>query len=441
MLGLLFALLAVGCQNDDTYTFAEEESLDNSLLNIINERLGSAELLVLPNNDYTRIPSDPKNKITLEKVRLGKFLFHETGLALAPKQEESKGTYSCASCHHAKAGFQSGLKQGIGEGGIGFGLFGENRVVNATYDLFNIDVQPLRSPTILNTAYQDVMLWNGQFGGTKSNIGTASEWTEGTPKENNHLGFEGVETQAIAGLGVHRLVIDSDMIISNHTYKDLFDQAFAEVIHSERYSKLNGALAIAAYERTVVASEAPFQKWLRGDTNAMSDTSKKGAVLFFGKGECYTCHSGPGLNGMDFHALGMSDFREDEIIGSVTENDKKGRGGFTKNPEDDYKFKTPTLYNLKGLQFLGHGGSFNSIEEIIAYKNEGTPQNTDVPNSNLSPLFIPLGLTEEEISQLVFFIEEGLYDNNLNRFVPESLPTEQCFPNSDAQSKIDMGCD
>ena len=303
-----------------------------------------------------------------------------------------------------------------------------------------IDVQPIRSPTILNTAFQDVMLWNGQFGGTKTNVGTESEWTEGTPKATNLLGFEGIETQAIAGSDVHRLKINPEMILANETYKSLFDEAYPNIPTEERYTKLYGALAIAAYERTVVASEAPFQKWLQGDDLALDETEKQGAMLFFGKGKCYTCHSGPGLNGMEFHALGMNDLSGNDVHGTVDEGTKKGRGGFTKNPEDDYAFKTPTLYNLKDVNFLGHGGSFTSVKEIIKYKNAAVPENIEVPQNKLSNQFKPLGLTDTEVDQLTAFVANGLYDDNLERYVPEALPTGECFPNADAKSKEDMSC-
>ena len=284
------------------------------------------------------------------------------------------------------------------------------------------------------------MLWNGQFGGTKTNEGTEAQWTVDTPKEKNTLGFEGVETQAIAGMGVHRLKVNSKLI-ENGPYKKLFDDAFGDVNIQERYSQINAALAIATYERTVVASEAPFQKWLNGDQDAMSSAEKQGAILFFGKGKCYSCHSGPGLNGMDFHALGMNDMAGTNMVGEVDMPTKKGRGGFTKNTDDDYKFKTPTLYNLRELQFLGHGGSFSSVNQIIEYKNVAVAENSEVPAGQLSEQFVPLQMTEEEIDQLTVFVENGLYDNQLSRYVPESLPTGNCFPNADPKSKEDMGCD
>ena len=438
LLSWLFFTFSCSKEKDEYVDISFEQ---NELAIQINKVSSTEILQLVRDNSLATIPQDPKNPITQAKIDLGKLLFHETGLALNPKKSEGMNTYSCASCHQAKAGFQSGIKQGIGEGGSGFGLFGESRIINPNYDDTTIDVQPIRSPTILNVAFQDVMLWNGQFGGTKTNANTKAQWTAGTPKETNNLGFEGVETQAIAGSDVHRLKFSPEIIQNNQTYKELFDAAYPNIPLEERYSKVYGALAIAAFERTVVASEAPFQKWLQGEKDALTETQKQGAALFFGKGKCYTCHSGPGLNGMEFHALGMNDLEGSDIHGVVDDATKKGRGGFTKNPDDNYKFKTPTLYNLKDVKFLGHGGSFTSVKEIIEYKNLGIPQNSEVPQNRISEQFVPLGLTNEEVEQLTAFVEDGLYDDNLERYVPETLPSGQCFPVADTQAREDMGCD
>jgi len=435
---MVFAYLSSSCATDqDDYV---QTPLQSSLEKQIIELFGSKESLILPaSNDYNIIPNDAKNSITKAKVELGKLLFHETFLGKNPKMDESMNSYSCASCHHAAAGFQSGLLQGIGEGGIGFGLRGEGRVKSSSYLERDLDVQPIKSPSILNVAYQDVMLWNGQFGAVGSNAGTEANWTVGTPKENNSLGFEGVETQAIAGIGVHRQLIDEDFIKSS-SYKALFDVAFPNDTEDNCYTKLNAALAIAAYERTVLSNEAPFQSWLNGDDFAMSDDELQGARLFFDKGQCYTCHSGPGLNGMEFHALGMNDLAGENVLTVIDEATKKGRGGFTGNSEDDYKFKTPQLYNLKDVDFYGHGGSFTSVRDIISYKNEAAHENSDVSSNKLSSLFHPLNLTDEEVDLITLFVENSLYDPNLKRYQPVSLPSGNCFPNADSQSSIDMGC-
>ena len=164
-------------------------------------------------------------------------------------------------------------------------------------------------------------------------------------------------------------------------------QAFPSVDASQRYTKLNGALAIAAYERTLLPNQAPFQQWLNGNSSAMNEQETEGALLFFDDAQCFSCHSGPALNGMDFHALAMKDLAGDDVLTVIDDATKRGRGGFTNNPEDDYKFKTPQLYNLKDVTFYGHGGSFQSIEDVIRYKNDAVAENQEVPTGQVSPMF------------------------------------------------------
>ncbi|MFK7780941.1 cytochrome-c peroxidase [Psychroserpens sp.] len=439
ILAMAFMILFSSCaSDDDDYRSIPAQ---NILESRIAELYGSNAALIQPlATDYSLIPNDENNPITQAKVILGKLLFHETGLAMNPNVDDGMHTYSCASCHHAKAGFQSGILQGIGEGGMGFGITGEGRFKNSLYLEEDLDVQPIRTPTALNVAYQDVMLWNGQFGATGTNEGTEANWTVGTPKEVNNLGFEGVETQAIAGLEVHRLLIDEDFIL-NSDYKDLFDEAFSNVDVSERYSKLNAGLAIAAYERTLLPNQAPFQQWLNGNTNAMNEEETFGAILFFGVANCYSCHSGPALNGMDFYALGMNDLAGENIMTTIDDATKRGRGGFTGNAEDDYKFKTPQLYNLKDVTFFGHGGSFQTIKDVISYKNNAIAENQNVPVSQIPEMFTPLNLDDAQVDAITAFIENALYDSNLQRYVPSELPSGNCFPNADTVSSQDMGCD
>jgi len=370
------------------------------LMNNSSEGIGYDYYLLPKSNNYASIPQDPKNPITREKVELGKLLFHETKLAIEPKYPEGKFTYSCSSCHHSKAGFQPGKRQGIADGGIGFGFMGEDRTNNPIYPEDSLDVQPIKAPSTINSAYQQVVFWNGQFGATGPNTGTQSQWTSGTLKERNFLGFEGVETQAIAGLEGHRMNLDTSFI-NNSDYKSLFDRAFPNVPESERYTRITAGLAIAAYERTLLSNEGPFQEYLHGNHSAVTANQKSGAILFFGKAGCVKCHNGPALNNMEFQALGLNDLEGADILGpGPDEATQKGRGGFTGNSDDDYKFKVPQLYSLRYSNSYGHGSSFASIKEIIKYKNMGVKENMNVPDNQLSNLFVPLHLTDAEVDQL-----------------------------------------
>lgn len=438
----------MSCQTDpvDPIDPVDPSVLDMELeeaLKTASDGVGKSHFILPASDDFSAIPQDPKNPLTAEKVALGRLLFHETGLADNPMQSISEGKYSCASCHFASAGFQAGRFQGLSEGGIGFGVNGEGRRRNNLYTEEELDVQPVRSPSAMNGAYQINTLWNGQFGGTGLNIGTEDSWTEGTPKAVNVLGFEGLETQAIAGLDVHRLVSNRELV-EDLGYKSMFDAAFSDVAEEDRYSEVQAGLAIAAYERTILANEAPFQKWLNGEIGALSQQEKQGAVLFFDKGQCATCHNGPALNAMEFHALGMNDLfdcPEETFKAGPELSDHKGRGGFTGREEDDFKFKVPQLYNLADSPFYGHGSSFRTVAAVLRYKNEALAENSRVPETQLAAGFQPLGLTPSEIDDITVFLERSLRDPNLERYEPTSLLSGNCFPNNDALSREDLGCD
>ncbi len=433
----LVSTVALSC-TDNSIT---KTTLSNDLILAINkaESQGVNGLIMPESNKLFAIPADPKNPISKAKVALGQLLFHETSLGIQPKNMINYQTYSCASCHSASAGFQSGMKQGIGEGGEGYGSKGEGRHINTSCKVQQLDVQPIRSPSAMNGAYQEITLWNGQFGATGENRGTENRWLKGDPVSNNNLGYEGLETQAIAGFSVHRLGIDT-ATLQSEPYKSMFAAAFPDVPEQQRYSVQFIGLAIAAYERTLLSNKAPFQKWLKGDYAALTDRQIQGALVFFGKGQCYSCHKGPALNSMAFYALGLNDLNGAEVMGSVPFDVKLGRGGFTGKVEDQYKFKVPQLYNLKDVQFFGHGASMGSVREIIEYKNKAASENANVPPDQLADEFYPLQMSDEEISALVDFVENGLYDPDLERYEPTELPSGFCFPNNDSLSRIQRGC-
>jgi len=389
--------------------------------------------------DFGSIPQDPKNPITGEKVDLGRLLFHETALGAKPELEIGAGTYSCATCHHAGAGFQAGIAQGIGEGGSGFGEAGQGRAVSAAYDAEQIDVQPIRSPSALNVAYQENMTWSGQLGATGANKGTKYAWMGA--RAFNRLGYEGVETQAMAALQTHRL--DVGRLVSRYTlYKELFDRAFPDLPEKRRYTRVTAALAIAAYERTLLSNRSSFQRWLRGERPAMSAREKQGAILFFGKAGCVECHTGPALTSMRFEAIGMKDLWEHpEALNATADSvHNEGRGGFTDRAEEMYRFKVPQLYNLADAGLYGHGASFTDLRDVVAYKNAATPENERVPAHLLSDHFTPLGLTESEVDLLTEFLASGLHDPDLGRYVPGTVLSGSCFPNNDPASRRELGC-
>lgn len=457
LLGIIFVI--TGCsgggdgQGETILAPVVETAPDGSILEdllTVSSPTQSKDFYLLPaSDDFNNIPQDPLNPLTKAKVDAGKLIFHDPAFATEGVALRAK-TWSCATCHHARAGFKSGLIQGMGEGGEGFGLKGETRAWHdpetGTQDA---DVQPVTSPTVLNVAYQDVMLWNGALGNASNgiiNVGIDPDrlMTEGTPKEANREGLSGIETQAIAGTGVHRILGFPPELESTDYYQMLLD-AFPEFSRDE----LNKAStrAIAAFERTILANKAPFQQWLRGDESAMSAKEISGAEVFFGEGGCVACHQGPALSSpvgatedQVFFAVGFSDLDVNEVIGEIADGVRLGRGGLTGNSADNYKFKVPQLYNLVDISVFGHGGSFSSVREVVEYKNNGVAQN-DASITNLDYRFVPLNLSSTQIDDLVEFLEVSLRDPDLMRYEPQSLPSGLCVINNDTTSRADLGCD
>ena len=438
ILGLIVVLNA--CTKDRMPTLVE---LDNQLENSIQGKSpnGTLDFYVLPNeNDLHLIPQDPKNPLTPQKVELGKLMYHDKGLGQDPMKEAGRGTYSCASCHVSEAGFRPGNFQGIADGGVNFGIGGEDRVKNTLYSDDELDVQSARPLSMVNVAYVSNTFWNGQFGGGNVNEGTEDVWDLRDDTELNHLGFEGIETQNMDGLIAHRITINKELL-DEYGYTFLFDQVFADVPVEERYTITTASLAFSAYIRTILANRAPFQDWLKGDREALGYEEKKGAILFFEKAQCIQCHYNQNLGSAEFHALGVTDM--DQIPSYNTSPDDRrnlGRGGFTLQPEDNYRFKVPGIYNLQGANFYFHGASKTSIRDLVEYKNAAQSENSRVPQDLISSKFKPIGLTEEEKNHLIAFLENGLQDRDLKRYVPTSVLSGNCFPNADEASQLDLGC-
>ncbi len=437
------AIFYLGCTHD--YVADLDLDLTNSLNT--NSKTGSYQGYIMPSStDYASLPNqDPKNPVTAEKVALGKMLFFETGIGLEPKYPVSKQAYSCSSCHIPERSFTAGRFQGIADGAVGFGISGEKRKKNPYYDGSEVDAQGARPLPVINTTYVTNALWAGTFGSFGVNTGTESVWSQDTLVEINYKGLMGLEANNERALIVHRQLINKQ-ITDSLGYTAMFDEAFPEIPESERYTRQTAAFAIAAYFRTILTNEAPFQNWLKGDVTAMTEQQKRGAILFFGKAGCVSCHNSPSLNSDPhlFFSLGVNNhYQTGYSVFRTDRHDKRnlGRGGFTGREEDMNQFKVPQLYNLKDFGFYFHGASKTSLKDVVEYFNNGIPENKDIPGTQITPLFRPLHMTQDEMDDLTEFLTNGLYDPNMLRYKPELTMSGNCFPNNDLQSRMDMGCE
>jgi cytochrome c peroxidase len=148
------------------------------------------------------------------------------------------------------------------------------------------------------------------------------------------------------------------------------------------------AQAIAAYERTMEPGPAPFDRWVEGEEGAISDAAKRGFVLFNRKTTCFACHTGWRFTDDKFHDIGIS--RSD-----------RGRGAALKDDEAaQYAFKTPTLRSVALRPPYMHDGSAATLADAIKHYEKAP-----IDRPSLSPLFVPVELTEQERGDLVAFMQ------------------------------------
>ena len=323
--------------------------------------LRSRGLDVLP---PVTMPDD--NPLTAEKAELGKILFFD-------RRMSGNGFFSCASCHFPNAGWGDGNALSLGYPGT---LHWRN------------------SQTIINTAYQSKLFWGGEK--TSLEAQAKSAWTGN-----------------IAG--------NLDPIMAEETLRQIpeYVERFNEVFGTGSPTFGDALRAIAAFEATVNSQNVPFDIYLRGNQDAMSDAALRGAGLFIGKARCIEYHGGPLFTDQGYHNTGVPknpDFETDPLRQITLRYQHRARGvpeevyrsadrdlGLyytTKQDVDKGKFRTPPLREVGQTGPYMHNGVFETLEEVVEFYNEG---GGDDPN--LDPLVRPLGLTADEIGDVVAFLE------------------------------------
>ncbi len=192
---------------------------------------------------------------------------------------------------------------------------------------------------------------------------------------------------------------------------------FVEVFGDPEVTRERIAMAIAAFERTLISRDVPLDRFLNGDKEAMSPEALKGYEIFTGKGKCADCHDGVGLTDNRFHALEVRENPEHlsdpriaatrRFVGKVsgfadyrTLTEDPGRFLVTKEQKDWKAFRTPTLREIASTAPYMHNGIYPTLADVIDFLDTGGGKG----NSALTPL----GLTSLEKKQLRIFLEEGL---------------------------------
>ncbi|MEE9339218.1 MAG: cytochrome c peroxidase, partial [Methylococcaceae bacterium] len=229
-----------------------------------------------------------------------------------------------------------------------------------------------------------------------------------------------------------------DKVKSLDDYKNLFEKSF-----SAQANMINISQALASYQRSLISANSPFDRWFFGkQPDAVNSETKKGYQLFTGKAGCSQCHSvsksfalftdnqlhNTGIGYQESMqktpkqinlqiAPGVFIDVESDHLNDITElkaNDL-GRYEISQNPQDRWKYKTPSLRNIALTAPYMHNGSISTLEGIVRFYNQG-----GTINENLDKLISPLHLTNSEINNLVEFLK-SLTGSNVNQLVSDAF--------------------
>ena len=305
------------------------------------------------------------------KSTLGRQLFFD-------KRLSADGTVSCASCHDPATGFAS-------RDTVAIGVRNQSGARNA--------------PTLLNAKFSESYFWDGR-------ARTLEEQAKQPLLNAVEMGLEN-ESVLVA------------RVSSIPEYRTMFQRLFPR----EGITLDTVARTIAAYERTLVSVNSPFDRFLKGDRKAITANQKSGWALFKGKARCIECHSlsrsSPVFTDFKFHNTGVvgrdEDFnklsqravatrlrRRSEPVASFAhqqEFSELGRFLVTLNDKDIGAFKTPTLRDVELTGPYMHNGSLRTLLDVIRFYNQGGQK-----NPNLDSKIHVLNLNEKEINELVEFL-------------------------------------
>ncbi len=312
------------------------------------------------------VPAD--NPMSAAKVELGRLLFFDPILS-------GNGAMPCVACHDPAAGWSVPTAVSIGYPG---------------------SVHWRNSQTIINSAYYGKLFWAGASPSLEAQARSAARG-------------------AVAGNG------EDDMMEARLAFVPEYRQRFRDVFGDDWPSIRHAYMAIAAFERTLVQTDTPFDRYLRGDDAALNEAERRGLALFAGKAGCIACHHGPLLSDERYHNLGVPRYGgwEDDPFAQITfrfELYAKGSSeDFYRRTKDDPglyfrtkveshlgKFRTPSLrYSAYTAPYM-HNGMLATLRDVVAFYNAGGGENEFAATK--SPLLQPLGLTDAEIDDLVAFL-------------------------------------
>lgn len=338
--------------------------------------------------------TEPKNNpSTPEKVHLGRLLFFDPILS-------GNKDVSCATCHQPEFNYAEFMETSIGVNGVGSGS--SRRFITSN----DIPFVKRNSQSVLNTAF------NGIKNEEVYDPEQAPMFWDLRIKSLELQALEPIKTlEEMRGNGYHEDKILDEVITRIRkipAYQTLFSEAFSG--ESQPVNQVNLSRAIAAYERTLVASNTRFDQYMRGDSNALSFSEKDGLNSFLVTG-CAKCHSGPMFSDYKLHTLGVPD----------TDNRKESDTGIDNN----YAFRTPSLRNLRFTSPYMHSGKFKTLDQVLLFYEDvagGKVLNPKVKTGQMDTLATHMDVNFKDISRIVEFLNT-LNDDSFDKTIPTSVPS------------------
>jgi parallel beta-helix repeat protein len=319
------------------------------------------------------------NPTTPEKVELGRLLYFDPVLS-------GDNTQSCATCHHPDLGFSDGRQLSMGFGGKGLGVDREGGKEVRRH-----------APTVWNAAFNHKQFWDGRA----EDLEDQARFPITSEDEMNQKPEELVEEL--------KKIPD---------YAQMFDKAFSGSGGSA-VTMENVTNAIAAFERTLISNNSPFDRYAAGDSSALTPEQRRGLTLFRSlKTRCFECHGFPTFANPDFKVIGVP-----AMPGSPPGAlDDTGRAEIVK--EDNYKhaFKVPTLRNIAITPPYMHNGRFQTLEEVIDFYKNGAGHGVGMKLPNMDDKIRKFTLSDQEKKDLIAFLH-ALTDESRKPAIPEKVPS------------------
>ncbi|QOY36550.1 cytochrome-c peroxidase [Anaerobacillus isosaccharinicus] len=326
---ILLSISLLGCSSANS----QEKLVENDDLDEVIDMLLSNELLV----PLGEVPIPEGTPMTPEVLELGKLLFFDHRLS-------GNNEVSCQTCHDSELGYGDG---------------------QATFTKIDGALGLRNSPTVINSGFYTTLFWDGRA--------------------------ESLEEQALGPIqdpGEMNQPLDKlvDKLKLIDGYEELFLAAFDDGITIENIAK-----ALAAFQRLIVVNETPYDRFLKGDRNALTSEEIRGLDLFAGKAFCITCHNGENLSDNEYYNLGI-------------DSDDEGRFAVTGDDRDLGRIRTPGLYGITHTAPYMRDGSLETLEEVIEFYNRGGDNH---PNKSIfmTMFMSELQLTAEEKSDLLAFLK------------------------------------